>query len=74
MPALSLNTLDARLHLLTVLVAQLYRDRVKDAPDALAALAALEQDVLRTLLPFPEQESDYAKAFFRRLRTDLRHM
>lgn len=71
MSAVSLNTHEDRLTTLTVLLEQLYLECLRDAPIDVAD--ALEKDSLRRLAPFGDNTLEFARAFHRRLRTNLQH-
>lgn len=71
MPAVNLNTHQDRLTTLTVLLEQLYLERFRGAP--IDAVNALEADSLRRLTPYGDNALEFARAFHRRLRTDLQH-
>ncbi|MBV2208929.1 MAG: hypothetical protein KUL77_05145 [Thermomonas sp.] len=71
MPIVSLNAHEDRLNTLTVLLKQLYLERFRDAP--IDVVNALEVDSLRQLAPFGDNALEFARAFHRRLRTDLQH-
>ncbi|HRO63487.1 hypothetical protein [Thermomonas sp.] len=71
MPAVNLNTQQDRLTTLTVLLEQLYLERFRDAP--IDAVNALEADSLRRLTPYGDNALEFARAFHRRLRTDLQY-
>lgn len=71
MPAVNLNTQQDRLTTLTVLLEQLYLERFRDAP--IDAVNALEADSQRRLTPYGDNALEFARAFHRRLRTDLQY-
>lgn len=70
MPNVSLNSHESRLIALTVILEQICVQCFRNAPSG--NLDALEQAVLARLQPFNDDVQNYAQAFHRRIRAELR--